>query len=109
MEQNNKLSQVITTLQTELSDTRLTSTQVATVYQKISALQQQKRLASSVHDQLLGQGYRDSIVYFSPNSQSVRIVVEATKLDPMDAVKVINIVSQTVGIQANQVVVKNQA
>jgi stage III sporulation protein AH len=109
LEQNNKLSQVITTLQSEVTDTRLTSTQVAAVWQKISALQQQKRLTSEVHDTLIGQGYRDSIVYFAPNGQSVRVIVEASKLDPMDAVKVINTVSSLIGIQANQVYVKAQA
>lgn len=109
LNQTNKESQVIQTLQQELTDTRLTSTQTASLYNQITTIQKQQQLASTVHQLLLGQGYADSIVYFVPNQEAVQVVVEASKLDPLSAVKVINTVSQALGIQATQVKVSYRA
>lgn len=104
LDQSQQQSKVIQTLQNELSDPRISQATASQAYTQLSTIQTQQESASRVHDLLVGEGYPDSLVLFSPQNQ-VHVYVEANSISPDSAVKVINLVSQTLGIPSNQVVV----
>lgn len=108
MDQSNHQSKVIQTLETTLSDPRASQSVVSNAYQELTTIQTQQADASRIHDLLLGQGYPDSIVVYNPHNQ-VQVWVEARSLSPLQAVKVINLVAQTLGIPSNEVTVSAHA
>ena len=108
MDMSNEQAKIIQTLQTTLSDPRASNAAVSAAFAELTALQTQQANASRVHDELVADGYPDSVVVFNPHND-VRVYVQATKMTPVAAVKVINIASQTLGVQSNQITVSAHA
>lgn len=101
MQQQKDESALISTLQSTMADSRISNSQATKAYQELTALQTQHLEANKVHDLLVGE-YPDSLVVFNPKG-SVQVYVEASTLTPDAAVRVINLVSQTLGVASNQV------
>ena len=108
LDQQNHQQRLMQTDESTMSDPRASNQVVSAAYQQLTALQTEQVNATRVHDELVGQGYPDSIVLFNPNND-VHVYVEASKLTPTAAVQVINLVSQTLGVQSNMVTVTPHA
>ncbi len=104
LNQSQQQSKVIQTLQNMLSDPRISQSAASSAYQQLTTIQSEQESASKIHDLLVGEGYPDSLVLFNPQNQ-VHVYVETKSITPVSAVKVINLVSQTLGIPSNQVIV----
>ncbi len=104
LDQMQQQSKVIQTLQNMLSDPRISQSAANSAYQQLTTIQSEQESASKIHDLLVGEGYPDSLVLFNPQHQ-VHIYVEAKSITPTMAVKVINLVSETLGMPSNQVIV----
>ncbi|PWI58789.1 SpoIIIAH-like family protein [Sulfoacidibacillus thermotolerans] len=100
-------SKLIQTLQNEISDPHVSQAAASAAYQQLTTIQTQQAEANKIHD-LLTSEYPDSLVIFNPQG-GVHVWVEANSLSPTEAVKVISLVAQTLGIQSNQVVVSAHA
>ncbi|MCI0183148.1 MAG: SpoIIIAH-like family protein [Acidibacillus sp.] len=103
LDQMQSESKVIQTLQNEISDPHVSQAAASSAYSQLTAIQTQQAEANKIHD-LLTSSYPDSLVIFNPQGE-VHVWVEASSLSPTSAVKVIDLVSQTLGIQSNQVIV----
>lgn len=103
MQQQKDESALMTTLENTIADSHVSNQQATKAYQELTALQTQKMQANQVRDLLMGE-YPDSLVVFNPTG-SVHVYVEASSLTPLAAVKVINLVSQTLGVASNEVYV----
>ncbi len=108
LDQQNHQQRLMQTYESTMSDPRASNQVVSAAYQELTALQTQQVNATRVHDELVGQGYPDSLVIFNPNND-VHIYVQASQLSKMAAVEVINLVSQTLGVQSNMVTVTPHA
>lgn len=108
MNQASAQGKLIHTLEAAISDPRASSTEVSQAYRELTTLQTQQENANRVHDLLLGAGYPDSLVVFEPHNQ-VHVYVEASSLTPLQAVKAINLVAQTLGVQSNLVTVSSHS
>nr|NNM91012.1 hypothetical protein [Bacilli bacterium] len=108
LDEQNKQQRLMQTYENTMSDPRASNAVVTTAYQQLTSLQTQQVNATRVHDELVGEGYPDSIVIFNPN-HTVTVYVEAQQLSPTAAVNVINLVSETLGTQSNQIVVTPHA
>ncbi len=104
LDQMQQQSKVIQTLQNMLSDPRISQGSASNAYQQLTTIQSQQESSSKIHDLLVGEGYPDSLVLFNPQNQ-IHIYVEAKSISSESAVKVINLVSQTLGMPSNQVIV----
>ncbi len=104
LDQMQHQSKVIQTLQNMLSDPRISQSTANSAYQQLTTIQSEQESASKIHDLLVGEGYPDSLVLFNPQHQ-VHVYVESKSITPIMAVKVINLVSQTLGMPSNQVIV----
>ena len=104
MGQNKASQAVIQTLQATIGDQRASNQAVSKAYEELTAIQTQEASATRVHDLLLGYNYPDSLVLFNKNGD-VHVYVEASTLQPADAVQIINLVSSTLGVQSNHVIV----
>ncbi|MHB1629818.1 MAG: SpoIIIAH-like family protein [Bacilli bacterium] len=107
LDQSQSQSKVIQTLQQTLTNPKVSQQVASHAYTELTAIQTQAEQASRIHDLLVGQ-YPDSLVVFNPKNQ-VHVWVETQSLSPTAAVKVINLVAQTLGIQSNQVTVSPHA
>ncbi len=107
LDQSQAQSKVIQTLQQTLTNPKVSQQVASQAYTELTAIQTQTEEASRIHDLLVGQ-YPDSLVVFNPKNQ-VHVWVETQSLSPTAAVKVINLVAQTLGIQSNQVTVSPHA
>ncbi len=107
LDQSQAQSKVIQTLQQTLTNPKVSQQVASQAYSELTAIQTQAEQASRIHDLLVGQ-YPDSLVVFNPKNQ-VHVWVETKSLGPTAAVKVINLVAQTLGIQSNQVIVSPHA
>ncbi len=107
LDQTQAQSKVIQTLQQTLTNPKVSQQVASQAYTELTAIQTQTEQASRIHDLLVGQ-YPDSLVVFNPKNQ-VHVWVETQSLSPTAAVKVINLVAQTLGIQSNQVTVSPHA
>lgn len=108
LDQQNHQQRLMQTYESTMSDPRASNQVVSAAYQELTALQTQQVNATRVHDELVGQGYPDSLVIFNPNND-VHVYIQASKLTPTAAVQVINLVSQTLGVQSNMVTVTPHA
>ncbi len=108
LDQQNHQQRLMQTYESTMSDPRASNQVVSAAYQELTALQTQQVNATRVHDELVGQGYPDSLVIFNPNND-VHIYVQASHLSKTAAVEVINLVSQTLGVQSNMVTVTPHA
>ncbi len=108
LQDSNQQSKLIQTLQGTLSDPRASNAVVSAAYQELTQLQTQQADAGRIHDLLVGMNYPDSLVFFNPGGR-VQVYVEASKLSAAQAVGVINLVSQTLGVQSNLITVANHA
>lgn len=108
LQDSNQQSKLIQTLQGTLSDPRASNAVVSSAYQELTQLQTQQANAQRIHDLLLGMNYPDSLVFFNPQGR-VQVYVEASALSAAEAVRVINLVSQTLGVQSNLITVSNHA
>ncbi len=107
LDQMQSESKLIQTLQNEISDPHVSQAAASSAYQQLTTIQTQQAEANKIHDLLTSQ-FPDSLVIFNPQGQ-VHVWVEASSLIPTAAVKVIDLVSQTLGIQSNQVIVSAHA
>lgn len=108
MNLENSQSKLIQTLQSTIGDPRASNTVVSQAYSELNAIQSQQLAEGKVHEQLLGAGYPDSVVIYNPHGR-IHVYVQASKLTPLQAVSIINTVSQTTGVQSNLITVTAHA
>ncbi len=108
MNLENSQSKLIQTLQSTIGDPRASNTVVSQAYSELNALQSQQAAEGKVHEQLVGAGYPDSVVIYNPHGR-IHVYVQASKLTALQAVSIINTVSQTTGVQSNLITVSAHA
>jgi stage III sporulation protein AH len=104
LDESKKQSHLVQTLEQTLANPRASNSIVAQAFAELSGIQTQQIQASKVHDELVAQGYPDSIVIFNPKGR-VHVYVEASFLTPKAAVLAINLVSQALGVQSNLITI----
>ncbi len=108
MNMTNSQEKVIQVLQNTLSDPRANNLAVSKAFEELTALQTQTANAQKVHAELQADGYPDSVVIFNPHN-TVHVYVEASSITPEAAVRVINLASQTLGVQSNLITVSSHS